>query len=334
MENWFLEVGGVYNKFFTRNIFIKDNEIDKYRDKFNNRDYYATIYNYKDTVDKGPLTAPFYLDIDNHNFLNNEEEFAKVKRDTIIIINTLNIVYKIPIDSIQIFFSGNKGFHLIIPIKIFGIQEDNRLNEIYYKFAKEIQTHTLFDFVDLRYDRRRLFRVINSINSESNLYKIQISYQELKNLKIDILKKMAKKPRQVIYNNNIKISTIANEKFNEYKEEVYHPKKEKSFRFNRRYNKMLPCILNVLENGVKQGNRNNVTVAIASSLLQKGMPYEDVLDKVIIWNSEKNSPALNSKEVERAVKSALKELRKGFRYGCTKMKEYDYCIPKKCGNIK
>ena len=78
-------------------------------------------------------------------------------------------------NKLQIFFSGNKGFHLIIPAELFGIKPSKNLNKIYRKMAKsfceKIQNKTL----DLGiYDRRRLLRIPNSINSKANLYKIPL----------------------------------------------------------------------------------------------------------------------------------------------------------------
>lgn len=331
---WFVEVGGVKNDFFTRNIFVDTEEVESKRREFNNKDFYCSIYSYKESVDKGPLKAPFYLDIDNHEALINENAFKEVKRDTILAINTLQSVYGVPIEYMQIYFSGSKGFHVIVPQDIFDIEEDERLNDIYYLIATEIKKHTLFGNIDLKYDRRRLFRVPNSINNKSGLYKIPLSYEELITSTMNSMTDLASNMREIENNITPKIIHKAKEKFEELRDIVYKPRDKKKYSLNTRFKKMLPCTLNVLDDGCGRGNRNNVTVAVSSALLQNGISFDEVEDRILTWNEEKNDPPLPEREVRRAVLSAYQGLQRGMRFGCTKMKEYGYCVPGKCGRVK
>lgn len=321
-------------EYFTRNIFIKRDELEAKRREFNNKDFYCCIYEYKQTCDEGPLRAPFYLDIDNHGTLESEESYKEVKRDTILSITTLINLYGIPRENIQIYFSGAKGFHVIVDQAVFGTEEDERLNDIYYLIAQDIKKHTLFNNIDLRYDRRRLFRVENTINSKSGLYKTPITFQELMDSTMESMKELASKERHIDDTTPAKVVHRAQEKFNGFKDIVYMPRERRMYGKHTKFKNLMPCSLSVLENGAGRGNRNNVTVAIASALFQCGTDYDEAMDRVLDWNSSKNDPALSDREVQRAVKSAYQSIQKGMRFGCTKMKEYGYCVPDKCRRVK
>jgi hypothetical protein len=335
MENWTLECGGSRNGYFTRNIFIKRDELEAKRREFNNTDFYCCIYEYKQTCDEGPIRAPFYLDIDNHGTLENEESYNEVKRDTILAVTALNSLYGIPRENMKVYFSGAKGFHVIVDPAVFGTTEDEKLNDIYYLIAQDIKKHTLFNNIDLRYDRRRLFRVENTVNSKSGLYKIRITFQELMESTMELMKVMASKERH-IEDDTIEARIVhrAQERFNGFRDIVYMPRERRMYGKHTKFKGLLPCSLNVLENGAGKGNRNNVTVAVASALFQCGTTYDEAMDRVLDWNSSKNNPALSDREVKRAVKSAHQSAERGMRFGCTKMKEYGYCVPDQCRRVK
>jgi len=62
----------------------------------------------------------------------------------------------------------------------------------------------------------------------------------------------------------------------------------------------------LLREGAKQGYRNNAAFIIATWLMNKGYPFENVLSELLRWNTEKNKPPLPEKEIENVVKSVFK----------------------------
>jgi hypothetical protein len=94
----------------------------------------------------------------------------------------------------KIYFSGSKGFHYEIPAKLFGLEPSPNLNEVLKNLVCRLMPDIQVD--PNIYDKVRLWRLPNTINSKTGLYKIQLSAYELSTLSIDEIKKMAEKPRR------------------------------------------------------------------------------------------------------------------------------------------
>ena len=73
----------------------------------------------------------------------NNAEYNKLKRDLALIVSYLNSQYGIPAKYIRFYFTGKKGFHLIIPPKVFGVTPDKNLNQYYKVIAKELNDNTI-----------------------------------------------------------------------------------------------------------------------------------------------------------------------------------------------
>lgn len=328
----FIEMGGMYNingeKHFGRKIFTEVSNIKNIRKKFNNIDVYATVYLYdNEKQSESNLFGPLYIDMDMDN-IEEEENLKKLQLDLKLITKHLNLNYGIPTESMQFFFTGKKGFHILINPKVFGIRPCKHLNEYFKEIAKELNLFTIYKEVDTRiYDYKRLLRLPNSINSKSGLYKVPISFEDATNFTYEELKEYAKTPQKIVINEITKIEKAAN-RFNNivknYKEKKSKKKVIKS-NVDIRDVKFLPCITSLLINGASKGNRNNSTVILASAFFQEGISYYDALNVILQWNSEKNDPSLNETEVEATVQSAYENVQAGRCYGCTSIQDMSLC---------
>ena len=201
MNEYSVELGGMKNKFFTRNYFIKKdsnykkNVIDFIIDR-KNTDIYKSIYEYSDLdFESCKLYAPFYIDLDM-DMIDNESRYNKLKKDLLIVYAYLTNILKIPKESIGIYFSGHKGYHIIIPPEVIGIKPCTNLNILYKKVALEIKNNTLYDTVDTKiYDNRRLLRITNSIHSRTNLHKVPISIDAVRTMNYSNLQEYASSPK-------------------------------------------------------------------------------------------------------------------------------------------
>ena len=105
-----VEYGGIRNNTFCRNIFGEQNDLNIINSF--DKDTYCTIYKYENNnIDSCKFVAPFYLDLDIDNI---EENYNKLIRDLKILVHKLISEFHITQEDIQIYFSGSKGFHLII----------------------------------------------------------------------------------------------------------------------------------------------------------------------------------------------------------------------------
>lgn len=328
----YIEGGGVYNiqgkSVFGRKLIVDVKDAESIRKRFKNKDVYTTIMTY-DIQDQANanLYGPLYIDLDLD--IQTEMDYSKIKTDVMTVLSTLNVVFKVPYEMIEIYFSGNKGFHIIVQPEIFGIKKCKDLNEQYKKIATEIKTHTKFKTVDTKiYDRVRLFRMVNSINGKSGLYKVPITVDFLKASDYNAIVEYASQPRQFDYLKP-KFNHASAEAFKKATAEKKEPAKARSFN-QTGFKKLSVCIEMALQQPAAVGARNNTAVVLASSLSQTGMDKETVLEKINCWNETYNTPALSQSEIRKTVESAHSGTSTGRAYGCTAIKNLGLCIPSLC----
>lgn len=324
----YIEVGGAINGSFRRNIICTTGEVSKHTAQFNNKDVYTTVYKY-DTKnqDLANVTAPLYIDLDMDDIENN---FDKLKKDLLLVYRQLKMKLYLKDEEIEIYFSGSKGFHIIVSEKVLNIKPCKNLNETYKLLALKLKSFTINKCIDTKiYDKKRLFRLPNTINSKTGLYKVSIELDKLKAMTYDEMKEYASttKPTKLkLYKPNY----IANASLNSWVEEI---KKEEKNKINHtvareflKKKELLPCIKYILQNGASKGYRNNTANVLASALTQVGNDEATTLEIMQSWNAAKNNPPLPQKEVEITTLSAIKAVSEEKRYGCFTIRMLDLCV--------
>ena len=323
-----IELGGQKNGYFTRNHFIEAKDLKANLKQYDG-DIYCTIYKY-DSTDQNTANfiAPLYLDLDIDDI---EHNFMKIKQDLLLVMRRLKTVFYLSDKDIEIYFSGSKGFHILISHKIFGFEPSRNINKFYKKIAVELKTYTIHKTVDTKiYDNKRLFRVPNTINHKTGLYKVAMSYDKIKSMNTyEELKEYANKPKPNIprlykYNEKARLA------FDELVERIDAEEKAKvnaklAKEFIQR-KELLPCVQYILNHGCAKGNRNNTTVALASSLFQIGKTHDEVLEIIMHWNITKNEDPLDESEIRTTVRSAMNNANQNRFYGCTMFKDLDVCV--------
>ena len=323
-----IEMGGTKNGFFTRNYFIDINQLSQNIKNYDG-DVYSTIYRY-DSKDQNTANfiAPLYLDLDIDDI---EHNFSKIKQDLALVLRRLKTVFYLSDKDIELYFSGSKGFHILVNHNIFGFEPGRDINKQYKKIAVELKTYTVNKTVDTKiYDNKRLFRVPNTINHKTGLYKVPVSYEKVKSMEsYDELKAYASKPKiakPCIYKYNHK----AREAFDELIEKIDAEEKAKiNTKLAKEFiqkRELLPCVQYILKNGCAKGQRNNTTVALANSLFQVGKDFDEVLEIITYWNKEKNEDPLDQAEIRTTVMSAYNNAKQNRFYGCTIFRDLDVCV--------
>ena len=332
--DWYIECGGIYNinnqKIFGRKVFVKPEELDTtIKKRFNNIDVYSTnfLYNAEDQ-NESDLIGPLYIDLDGD--IHDEESYNKVKQDTLTAISYLTTNLKVPKEYIRIYFSGNKGFHLIVPYTVFGITPCKDLNDKYKMIALDIKKYSLNQTIDTRiYDKKRLIRLPHSINGKTGLYKVPLTEDILRISTYASMKLYASKDRNIEYTETNLVEDARRSFIEATKVKPKTKKKVNTSYINPNYEIPL-CIKYIYAKGSVQGARNNTLMILASSLLQKGMELEECIDTLVEWDEEKNEPSMGEKEVETTVRSAYRNLVDGRRYGCASIMELGMCVGKQC----
>lgn len=312
---------------FNRNVYINGNELLDFFKKHTCIDSYYSAYLYSNNkISEAELYGSLYLDFDDPDNLNNARE------DVIHTLSFFKIVYQIPSDQVKIYFSGHKGFHLIIPGNILGIEPDKDLNNIFKYIAQQIKTFSVHKTIDLGiYDNRRLFRMPNTVNGKTGLYKIILTPEELYALSESEIKELAKQPREIRLNISNFTNPIAHSQYlkaiEEYKKDTKDTQKyNKNFRYTKKLNIMPECIKNILENGSEEGTRNISTACLTSFFKASGKTLEETLDEVSKWNSRNIKP-ISFRELQTTVKSIFYSDK---TYGCNTLKTITNCDPSKC----
>lgn len=309
---------------FTRNEMLTIDQVHEYRKRNNNTGIYLTAYLYDSTdVKEANLYADFYLDFDA------EDDFEKARQDALSAITYLKqkFTYNIPEGSIRIYFSGKKGIHLVVPAVVFGIQPDKHLNEYYKVMAQSVAEETKYGTLDLKiYDRRRLFRLVNSKHADTGLFKIPLTYFELVMMSVDEIKKLAEMPRAVDYTKPYEITRAKQE---------YHTNIEKwANRYGKKFDNTKKyegkpltftpaCIQELIDAGPQKGQRNNTAAVLTSFWKKQGCTEQRVWEYLVRWNNE----SMPEWELKNTMQSVYKN---DYEYGCSTLEALATCVGNKC----
>ena len=250
MQCKYIELGGKINGVFKRNILIESSKKEETLNKYDFTDTYSTIYSYDNkNQDLANVIAPLYIDLDINDL---EKDYDKLRKDVLLLIRKLKTVFHLQDDNIQIFFSGSKGYHLIIPYQVFGIQPSRDLNDKYKLIATELKSYTITKSIDTRiYDSKRLFREPNTINTKTGLYKVYMTLDQVRNYTYQELIERASSKQDIGEVNieyNIKSDEAFNRMINELKERQKKTINHKVARQMLQNKELLPCVKYILQN--------------------------------------------------------------------------------------
>ena len=322
-----IEIGGVINDGFTRNKYCLKSELHKKLEQFTG-DKYMTIYSYEsENITTCNFIAPLYLDFDIDNL---EQNYDKLIRDLKIIIYRLKTELHLDDRDIEIFFSGAKGFHIIVDHKVLGFKPSRTLNKELKTIALYYKASTFTKCIDTAiYDYRRLFRVPNTINTKTGLYKVPISFNKLVNMSYNDLLEYASQPHKVIKKPK-QFNQKAHDAFYELIEKLAERERRTvNTAIAREYvnnKKILPCVEYLLQNGAEEGQRNNSTIALANALFQIGHSKEEVIEVLEVWNEEKNEVPISERELITTINSAYNNIQNNVCYGCSAFRELGVCV--------
>lgn len=211
-------------------------------------------------------------------------ELEKARTDTLKMVNFL----RAKVIPYHLFFSGKKGFHIVIGYQVFG-QEYQKNNHLINKEIVKIileETGSLSTLDMAIYISKRLLRVANTIHSGSGLFKVPITYEELSS-GMDIILKLAKKKRD-------NFPLIDRWNGHDYLNHVYLQAKQNLARLPK-YDvpdidlgilegSLPPCIDECLKVGIKpeaNANRNETTMLLASYFKGVGLDMQLTKERLV-----------------------------------------------------
>ena len=287
------------------------------------KDYLATCISNKE-----PMFRSTYIyddDVLEYSKANNGIKGYLGKRDIDYIIldidksgntdeYTLNkarsIVYELMEEEIThiCYFSGT-GYHIEIPKKVFGFEASKDLPYIVKETVKQI-------FPDIDHSvlmRSSIYRVLFTLNKKSNLYKIQLTSEEILSLSAEEIKKAAKKPRKA------KSYFQGSGELKRFKKEEV-PEIRRLSEFPEPMN-LVTCVQKMYHKGPQEGNRHKTLLRMASHFMRHGIPSDLAKVSLLHWNNN----SLEKEEILRVVEQTYKAK---YRYGCKDEVMSDFCSTK------
>jgi len=331
LNEWFIEVSdGVKRK--TPPEMIKASELQEWQAKHQSSVHglFSTIYQYPtDDPYIGGVISDFYMDFDC------EETPDKARKEAVAVVKKLINDYEIPEENINIAFSGMKGISIIVNYKIFNAESSTDLPLIWKSLAQELITKLKLKTADTSiYERRRLWRLLNSKHQKTQLHKIPLTLAELEKLTIEEIKEKAVKPREPFIKAEIQAVSKAEKLFLEHKTKIESWADERKKAFETTEIKTImddpPCVKKRLEIGAKIGERNSYTFQLAVYYASKGLSQEEILKICHKFLARCEEP-LTENEVEALVNSAIKGVEeKKYSVGCSSEAFADLCDRTSC----
>jgi DNA-binding transcriptional MerR regulator len=298
--------------------------------KLSSEGLFASAYRYPtDDPYVGGVISDFYMDFDN------EENPDKARKEAVATVKKLISDYDIPEANIALAFSGMKGVSVTISPKVFNAESLDYLPIIWKGIVQELATKLKLKTVDTSiYERRRLWRLLNSKHQKTGLYKIPLTLTELEKLTIEEIKELATKPREPFIKADAQTSPKAEKLFQEHKAKVeaWTSERKKTFEATELKTQMNdpPCIKRLLETGAKKGERNNFTFQLALYYASKGLSQEEIQKRCREFAAKSEAP-LSDREIEVLVNSALKGIEsKRYSVGCSSEALADLCDKDSC----
>jgi hypothetical protein len=236
-------------------------------------------------------------------------------------------------DAIQVYFTGAKGFHLMLDTRVFGtILPSKNLPLIFDSLRRHLALEIpepCRDTVDLAIkDRLRLLRLPNTLHEKSKLYKVSLSLDELQRLSPAEIRETAQTLRALTLTDetgflshaDVQENPAAGQLFRHIRQQLKKlTRKPFAYRFRRPADLTqltFPCasLQKIWESHVEPGYRNNCAIRLASELRLLGLSEDEASDKLFEWN-EKNGIELPADELRNVVSSAYQH-RFPYRYSC------------------
>lgn len=337
----FVDFAAHFQKGF-RNHIVSVAEVPALINAFNRYGCYATYFFYSDEIlsymsarestatiagYEGKVWAPFLpIDIDHPDLCSS---LGAARFLTSVFMERWQIDPK----ALQIYFSGSKGFHLMLDTRLFGNVLPARnlpliFDTLRRHLAQDLPEH-LRETLDFTIrDRVRLLRLPNTIHEKSKLHKIILSQDEINRLSEAEIRARARKIQPLLLTDETGLISRVEVHENRQAEELYERIRGQLKRLTRRafryrFCRLLdpariefPCaaMQRIWESHIEPGYRNNCAIRLSSELRLLGLSEEEARGKLTEWN-EKNRIELSSRELDNVTRSAYQH-RFPYRYSC------------------
>lgn len=277
----------------------------------------------------GRVWAPFVpLDIDAHPPVAALEDALDLARRT---HRLLVDDWQVPDTALHVYFSGSKGFHLLIDTRACGrVSPARDLHRAFSRLRLDIlrelpaAARPLFDLAIG--DKVRLLRLPNTRHAGSGLYKVPLETEELLEKTPDEIRLLARVPRPLSRANAAGLLPTSHvapapalvELFQRGRRALRRERGAHPYRLGTApahpEEALCAARREMWQSGVAPGNRNNVAIRLASAFRLAGYRRQQTQELLLSWN-QRQRIALPERELRSVVQSAYARPYP-YNYGC------------------
>jgi DNA primase catalytic subunit len=306
---------------------------------------FATVQRYANEgkVEGEEFSAPLYFDLDYG------DDPAVAQREAKKVVDFFMKELDIQEQDIKVYFSGSKGFHIIIDDRALGVKPSTDLHKVYKHIAgyvkyrlgetttaeaengKAVEVTEPLKSVDLVvYTVKRMLRLPYSRHQKTGLYKIEITVDELSLLSLDEIKARAKVGNRPLKDGEEKTvrkrpkaGVFYADKLKEYEDAAATASQrydKEEFVFTK--DKPPVCVQDILEHGWKKdGDRNNATVQLACYFKAAGYSKDEITKTLEEWvvkhtSADSNYSVRQRIANTRSVVEAVYSNENSYKFGC------------------
>ncbi len=276
----------------------------------------------------GRVWAPFLpLDVDAHPPAAVAEALDIARRTYRLLVER----WQVPATAVHAYFSGAKGFHLLIDVRAFGrVAPAHDLHRVFSRVRLQVLRalpDTARLFFDLTIgDKVRLLRLPNTRHAGSGLYKVALDGTELLTGSVDAIRALARAPRplsrvaaaglrplQLVAAVPAMVDIFQRARRALRRERGPHPYRLAAVT-TAPEEALCDARLAMWQARIAPGNRNNVAIRLASAFRLAGHPREETLRLLLAWN-HRQGIGLPESEIGGVVHSAYARPYP-YTYGC------------------
>ncbi|MFC1782747.1 hypothetical protein ACFL02_04075 [Planctomycetota bacterium] len=299
----------------------KDNYKEKqaWLEKHNHTEVYESIFMYKNKDHQSDFIGPLFFDID-------APDLEKAHIASVGTCQLLEQRLGIDTESLDISFSGSKGFHIVISPEVFGGIYHKNWIKICRVPAEKI-TKSGVKHIDMSvYSSARLWRCKNTKHRNTGLYKIPLSYKELCKLGAEQIRQLASQPRSddwvTPYKSDKLINWIRNTIAILERSSQVNKNQQAEFTFGWR---IPPCIRALENTTLPDGIRHETYKVLARYFAWLGAHAEETMFRLLQLDAR--HPITDPDYIYRIVQFAQQH--PGF-VGCNSPVLRLYCSQKEC----
>jgi len=276
----------------------------------------------------GRVWAPFLpLDIDAHPPQAELADALSIARRA---YRLLVERWQVPPAAVHVYFSGAKGFHLLLDTRAFGrLAAAHDLHRVFSRLRLGIMRElpdTARPLFDLAIgDKVRLLRLPNTRHAGSGLYKVALSPEELLVGSVEDIRALARTPRTLLRvqaagllpTESVGAVTALVELFQRARRALRRERDPHPYHFARTgtaEDALCTARLAMWQTPVPRGSRNNVAIRLASAFRLAGCTREQTDELLRGWN-RRQRPGLPETEIRGVVRSAYARPYP-YNYGC------------------